>query len=158
MFWFYIIVPIMQSRVGKLKVLLYTDAGSRGNPGPSAYAFIISIDGKVSKEQAQFIGKSTNNEAEYKALIAGLDEVLRLGADEVEIYSDSELMVKQLNGQYRIKASNILPLANEVRSRMGRFEKASISHLSREHPMIIRADALHNRELDDMELAAKLRK
>lgn len=144
--------------MGALKVRLYTDAGARGNPGPSAYAAIICADdGKVMKQVARYIGEATNNEAEYTALVAGLEEALRLGADEVEVTSDSELMVRQVNGQYRMKAENLRPLLEEAQRLMARFKSASISHARREHPMITRADALVNRELDDMELARRVK-
>lgn len=142
-----------------MKVHLYTDAGSRGNPGPSAYAVIIcSADGQLLHEQARFIGICTNNEAEYKAMVAGLEEVRKVGADDVEITSDSELMVRQINGQYRMKAENLRPLLEQVLSLMAMFKSARVLHARREHPMIARADALLNQELDDMELARKLRK
>lgn len=144
---------------GSIKLLIYTDAGSRGNPGPSAYAVVLcSEDGKRIRELARFIGEGTNNEAEYRGLLAGLEAAEALGTDEVEITSDSELLVRQINGQYRIKAQNLRPLADEALSRMSRFEKAALRHASREHPMIQRADLLVNQELDAMELARKLRK
>jgi ribonuclease HI len=142
-----------------MKLHLFTDAGSRGNPGPSAYAVVIcSEDGKVLHEHARFIGVGTNNEAEYKAMVAGLEEVRRMGADDVEITSDSELMVKQVNGQYRMKAENLRPLLEQVRDLMSSFQTARMNHARREHPMIVRADALLNQELDDMEFARRLRK
>jgi len=142
-----------------MKLHLYTDAGSRGNPGPSAYAMVIcSHDGKVLHEHARFIGVATNNEAEYKAMVAGLEEVKRLGADEVDVTSDSELMVRQVNGQYRMKAENLRPLLEQVKGLMSSFRSANMTHAHREHPMIARADALLNRELDDMEFARKLRR
>jgi ribonuclease HI len=145
--------------MGIMKVHLYTDAGSRGNPGPSAYAVIIcSADGQLIHEHTRFIGICTNNEAEYKAMVAGLEEVRKVGADDVEITSDSELMVRQINGQYRMKAENLRPLLEQVLSLMAMFKSARVLHARREHPMIARADALLNQELDDMELARKLRK
>jgi ribonuclease HI len=142
-----------------MKLHLYTDAGSRGNPGPSAYALVIcSEDGKILHEHARFLGVGTNNEAEYKAMVAGLEEVRRMGAEEVDITSDSELMVKQVNGQYRMKAENLRPLFEHVKALMSSFRTAQMKHARREHPMIVRADALLNQELDDMEFARKLRK
>jgi ribonuclease HI len=110
------------------------------------------------KELARYIGLGTNNEAEYKGMLAALEEGERLGADELEITSDSELMVKQINRLYRVKAENLRPLVEEVWQRMSCFKKVEIMHVPREHPMIQRADMLLNQELDMMAFAQKLRK
>ncbi len=136
-------------RVVIIKLTVYTDGGSRGNPGPSAYA-VIMTDGtnKVLKEFARYAGKDTNNVAEYQGAIAGLKEAKALGADEVEMVMDSELVVKHVNGQYSCKAPNLQPLLAEVRALMKGFTKASFRHVPRENPMITRADALLNTELD----------
>jgi ribonuclease HI len=91
-------------------------------------------------------------------LLAGLKEAESMGAEEVEVTSDSQLMVRQMNGQYRIKAQNLMPLAEEARRRMASFGKARLVHAHREHPMIQRADELVNQALDEMELARRLRK
>ena len=138
---------------------VFTDAGARGNPGPAAFAFLIcSEEGKVLKESAGFIGEATNNEAEYSGLIAGLEEEKRLGADEVTVTMDSELVVNQMLGKYRVKAVNLLPNYEKARELLSCFSKAEIVHASREHPSIRRADCLVNQELDMMELAQKIRK
>jgi ribonuclease HI len=138
---------------------IYTDAGSRGNPGPSAFAIVVcSSDGRRLKEFARYIGLGTNNEAEYKGMLAGLEEGVRLGADELEITSDSQLMVRQINRQYKVKAENLRPLVEEVWQRMSGFKRVEIMHAPREHPMIQRADQLLNQELDMMAFAQKLRK
>jgi ribonuclease HI len=142
-----------------MKVLVYTDAGSRGNPGPSAYAVVVcSEDGKRLMETARYIGEGTNNEAEYRGVLAGLEEAKAMGADEIVLTSDSELLVRQVNRQYRIKAANLRPLAEEVWRRMSEFARAELRHVHREHPMISRADLLVNQELDAMAFARKLRR
>lgn len=134
-----------------MKVRVYTDGGSRGNPGPSAFAVIVTDEsGKVLKEYARYIGKNTNNFAEYQGAINGLKEAKATGADEVEMIMDSELVVKHVNGQYTCKAANLVPLLEEVRRNMAMFRKASFHHVRRENPMVSRADSLLNNELDIM--------
>ena len=110
------------------------------------------------KEVARFIGTGTNNEAEYRGMLAALEEGKAMGAKELEITSDSELMVKQINRQYRVKAKNLQPMVEEVWHRMSWFERVVVKHAPRENPMIQRADFLLNEELDMMAFAAKLRK
>ncbi|MCQ5375456.1 MAG: ribonuclease HI family protein [Methanomassiliicoccales archaeon] len=134
----------------KIHLSIYTDGGSRGNPGPAAYAVIIVDEkGMILKEFSGFIRTATNNEAEYHGLIAALEEARRLGADEVNIFMDSELVVNQINRKYAIKASNLYPLAREVFSKLMNFKRYSLHHVNRENPMIRRADALVNLKLDD---------
>ena len=141
------------------KVKIYTDGGARGNPGPAAYGVVInSDDDKRLAEFGQYIGVGTNNEAEYMGLLAALGKAKQLGADEAEIASDSELMVKQLLGIYRVKAENLRPLFDEACKRLATLRHFSIRHVRRDHPAITRADEIVNRELDDMELARSLRK
>jgi ribonuclease HI len=142
-----------------MHLLVFTDAGARGNPGPAAFAYVLSTqDGKRLKEQAGFIGIATNNEAEYRGLIAGLEEARRLGAEEVTVTMDSELIVNQMLGKYRVKAVNLLPSYQKARDLLSGFAKAKIVHAPREHPSIQRADCLVNQELDMMELAQKIKK
>jgi ribonuclease HI len=132
-----------------MKLKLFTDGGSRGNPGPSAFAFIImSEDGKTIFEKAHFLGNATNNEAEYNGLLAGLAAVKEKGADEIEVTMDSELVVKQMQGLYSVKSPNLIPLHREARLRFSSFKRPVILHAPREHPVITRADALLNEELD----------
>lgn len=133
-----------------MKVTVYTDGGSRGNPGPAAFAVVVTSDGKVVKEYARYIGRTTNNVAEYQGAIAALKEAVDMGADEVEVVSDSELMVRQVNGQYACRAANLQPYLEEVRKLSGRFRKATFSNVRRGHPMVSRADALLNQEQDIM--------
>jgi ribonuclease HI len=132
-----------------MRLRLFTDGGSRGNPGPSAFAFILmSEDGKTILERAHFLGKATNNEAEYNGLLAGLDAAKEKGADEIEVTMDSELVVKQMQGLYSVKSPNLIPLHKEARSKFSSFKRPVILHAPREHPIITRADALLNHELD----------
>ncbi len=130
---------------------MYTDGASRGNPGPAAYAVILCSDGdKVIKKFARYIGNTTNNEAEYQGLIAGIQEALKVGGEELEVVSDSELTIKQMNGQYSVKAANLRPLHQECKSLANKFAKITFRNVPREHPMIKQADALANEELDIM--------
>ncbi len=134
-----------------MKLLVYTDGGSRGNPGPAAYAVVVTDEsGKVVREYGRYLGRMTNNEAEYNGAIAALKEAEDLGASEVEVISDSEVMVRQVNGQYRCKAANLQPFLDDVRGRAKRFQKVTFRNVRREHPMVARADELLNREQDVM--------
>ncbi len=142
-----------------MHLLVFTDAGARGNPGPAAFAYLItSKEGKKLKEQAGYIGIATNNEAEYRGLIAGLEEARKAGAEEVTVTMDSELVVNHLLGKYRVKAANLLPLYARAKELLSSFQKAKIVHAPREHPSICRADCLVNQELDMMEMAQKIKK
>jgi ribonuclease HI len=132
-----------------MKLRLYTDGGSRGNPGLSAFAFILQTeDGMTIMEKAKFIGVATNNEAEYNGLLAGLAAAKEKGADDIEVTMDSELVVKQMQGLYDVRSPKLLPLYKEARIRFMSFRKSVILHARREHPIITMADALLNEELD----------
>lgn len=127
---------------------LYTDGGSRGNPGPSAAAFIIcKTDGSVVKKFGIYLGTSTNNQAEYRGLEAGLKKSAELGIKKLLIYMDSELIVRQLNGIYKVKNKDLLPIYQEVKYLAGRFERAEFVHVPRE--LNKTADAEVNRVLDE---------
>ncbi len=128
------------------KVIIFTDGASRGNPGPAAIAAIIHDEtGKPIASLAQRIGTTTNNEAEYRAIIAGLQKAVSLGVREVELKSDSELVVKQLNGSYRVKAPALKPLYQQVKKLQGFVERLTITHISRRQNT--RADRLANKAL-----------
>lgn len=133
-----------------MKVQVYTDGGSRGNPGPAAFAVVVTNGGNIVKEYARYIGITTNNVAEYQGAIAALKEAKQLGADEVEVISDSELMVRQVNGQYACRAANLQPYLAEIKKLSGQFGKVMFSNVRRGHPMVARADALLNQEQDIM--------
>lgn len=128
---------------------LYTDGGARGNPGPAAVGIVLCDgEGKVIFQHAKKIGRATNNEAEYKALIFGLREAEKRGARELDAFLDSELVVKQLNDEYKIKKPELVELFWEVKSIERTLSKISYTHLLREHPKIRLADKLLNIALD----------
>ena len=129
---------------------IYSDGGSRGNPGSAAIAFIATNDAGVTIEtDSHFIGIRTNNQAEYEALLLGLKFAADWKAHEVTCYLDSELVVKQLNGQFTVKNSELQQLNRKVQSLKAHFEKVSFINVPREHPQIQRADALVNKTLDE---------
>lgn len=130
----------------------YTDGASRGNPGPSACAYIIvTAHGDVAEERGIFLGPGTNNEAEYRGLIAGLAAAGRLGAINLEVFSDSELMIRQMTGAYRVSSPRLRPLHNEAQALTRHFRTVTFRSVSRNHPMIGRADRLCNQLLDAQE-------
>jgi len=132
------------------KLLIYSDGGARGNPGPSAIAFIATNEAGVTvKADSSYIGVHTNNQAEYKALLLALHFAVDYKAQEVICHLDSELVGKQLNGQYAVKNSGLQPLNLEVRNLLGCFKKIQFVNVPREHPQIQGADALVNRTLDE---------
>jgi len=123
------------------------DGGSRGNPGPAAIAaVVVSPDGEVLEERSETIGKATNNVAEYRALLLGIERARKLGATEVELVGDSELIVRQVRGEYRVKDAGLQPLYAEVRKALEGFERWSIRNVPREENEA--ADALVNAALD----------
>ncbi|MDD4203126.1 MAG: ribonuclease HI family protein [Candidatus Omnitrophica bacterium] len=130
-----------------MKLTIYTDGGSRGNPGPAAIGVAIFDDkGKVIKELSKTIGIATNNVAEYSALIYGLQEALFLQAQEISVKLDSEFVVKQLKGEYKVKNENIRPLYYIAKHLETMFSKITITHVPREKNKS--ADALVNKALD----------
>jgi ribonuclease HI len=131
------------------KVTIYTDGASRGNPGPSAIGVIIKDEtGKTIATISKRLGSTTNNQAEYRAIVAGLEKAISLGARQVTLKSDSELVVKQLNGLYKIKNAALRPLYQEAVRLIGPFESFSISYVPREQNAA--ADALANQALDSV--------
>jgi probable phosphoglycerate mutase len=130
-----------------VKVKLSTDGGARGNPGPAAYGYVLEAeDGTVLAAHGQTIGVATNNVAEYSALIAGLEKALELAASEVEVVSDSELMVKQMRGEYRVKNEALRELSLRAASLARRIGRVSYTAVRREHNEL--ADRLVNEALD----------
>lgn len=130
------------------KMIVYTDGASRGNPGRASIgAAIYATDGgEMIGSVSEDIGHATNNVAEYKAVIAGLEEALRLGATEVELRADSLLLVRQLTGEYRVKAAGLKPLASAATRLLRQFAATEINHVRREFNEV--ADALANAALD----------
>ena len=130
-----------------MKARLSTDGGARGNPGPAASAYVLEADdGTVLDARGEAIGVATNNVAEYRALVAGLARAADLGVDELEVVSDSELLVKQMNGEYRVKNQALIELSLEAASlarRIGRVRYTAVRRTDNEL-----ADRLVNEALD----------
>jgi ribonuclease HI len=130
-----------------VRVTLYTDGGARGNPGPAASAFVLEAeDGTVLDARGDTIGVATNNVAEYRALTAGLARALELGLGEVEVVSDSELLVKQMRGEYKVKNAALRELSLEAARLAREIGKVSYRAVRREHNEL--ADSLVNEALD----------
>lgn len=129
-----------------VSAVVRVDGACRGNPGESGLGVVVEVPGKEPVEVYEYLGHTTNNVAEYKALLRGLAEAEALGAAEVVLYSDSELMVRQMNGVYRVKAAHLLPFFEEAKSRAKRFRSARILHVRRE--LNAHADALANKAID----------
>lgn len=129
---------------------LYTDGGSRGNPGESACAYAIcKMDGTVVEKSGYYIGIATNNQAEYYGFKQGLERCRDLGINKITLYSDSQLVVNQLNGKYKVKNQELAPLNQEVKALVDSFEKVTIVHVPRELNKI--TDNEVNRILDQQE-------
>lgn len=127
---------------------LYTDGAARGNPGPAgAGAVIISPDGHIVAKVGKFLGESTNNVAEYMGLILGLRRAKAMGIRELDVFSDSELLVKQLAGDYAVKADHLRPLHDEAKALLGAFSAIQVRHIPREENA--QADAMSNRAIDE---------
>lgn len=131
-------------------LMIHTDGASRGNPGPAAFAYTIERDGDDPIEEAGKLGRMTNNQAEYLALVRALEHALELGAHHrVVVHSDSELLVKQMKGEYRVKNADLRDLYEEATALCGRFRGAvDFRHVRREDNR--RADALGNEALDGL--------
>jgi probable phosphoglycerate mutase len=131
----------------RMKTRLYTDGGARGNPGPAAYAFVLEAeDGTVLAAEGQAIGVATNNVAEYSALVAGLERAVELGLDDVEVISDSELLVKQMVGEYRVKNDALRALSLEAAALARKLRRVEYRAVRREHNEL--ADRLVNEAID----------
>lgn len=128
------------------KYIIHSDGGARGNPGPAAIGVVIEKNGEIVSTISRCIGSTTNNQAEYQALIAGLEEVVRLGAEEVECILDSELVVKQVQREYKVKNKELAPLFVKVYNLSLQCKKISFHHVRREENK--EADALVNKALD----------
>jgi ribonuclease HI len=129
------------------KLTVNVDGGSRGNPGPAAIAAVVrDADGEVLQEKGETIGRATNNVAEYRALLLGVELAAALGASELELVGDSELIVRQVKGEYKVKDATMKELHAEVRRALAGFESWTIRHVRREHNA--EADRLVNEALD----------
>jgi ribonuclease HI len=129
------------------RLVVNVDGGARGNPGPAAIAAVIATpDGEVLESRGGAIGTATNNVAEYRALLLGIELARARGASELELIGDSELIVKQVKGEYRVKDAGLRPLHAQVRAALEDFERWTIRHVRREYNAA--ADALVNETLD----------
>jgi len=130
-----------------LRARLFTDGGARGNPGPAAYGYVLEgDDGAVLAAHGEAIGIATNNVAEYSALVAGLEHAIRLGVRELEVVSDSELMVKQMRGEYKVKNEALREYALRAARLARELRSVSYTAVRREHNKL--ADQLVNDALD----------
>ncbi|HMR55528.1 MAG TPA: ribonuclease HI family protein [Candidatus Doudnabacteria bacterium] len=138
----------MSQNSNSKKLFLSTDGGARGNPGPAALGFVITDEsGAVVVERGRYLGETTNNVAEYSALIDGLTAALELGATEMVIKMDSELIVKQMSGEYKIKQPHLQELAKQVRALLAQFTTYRFEHVLREFNKA--ADAQVNIAIDE---------
>jgi len=130
-----------------VKAKLFTDGGSRGNPGPAAYGFVLEAeDGTVLDARGEAIGIATNNVAEYSALVAGLERAVEVGVGELEVVSDSELLVKQMRGEYRVKNKALQDLFIDASRVARKIDRVTYTAVRREHNEL--ADSLVNEALD----------
>ena len=126
---------------------IYTDGGSRGNPGPAAYAYVIKRPGEPDIEEMGYLGNTTNNIAEYTGLVKALEHAREMGGRTLLINSDSELMVKQMNGQYKVKNEGLRALYQQATSLRKHFDSTTIKHIYRDQNS--QADALCNEAMDN---------
>jgi ribonuclease HI len=130
-----------------MKLVVHVDGGARGNPGPAAIGVVLSDpDGAVVEQLGEPIGETTNNVAEYRALLRGLERARALGADDVEVVGDSELVAKQINGQYKVKHAGLKPLYAEALQALAGFVRWQVRTVPRAQNAA--ADALVNAALD----------
>ncbi len=128
-------------------VVAYADGASRGNPGPASLGVVVYDEaGEELHRSSRALGHATNNQAEYRAAIAALEAALGLGAREVELHMDSELVVRQLSGRYRVRNPRLIPLQKRMLDLRSRFERVTVRHIPREQNRV--ADALANEALD----------
>ncbi|NCO00015.1 ribonuclease HI family protein [Candidatus Falkowbacteria bacterium] len=129
------------------KFIIYTDGGARGNPGPAGIGVVIYDENrKMVAEVSEFLGVATNNQAEYKAVIAAFKKAIELGGEELEFYLDSELVVKQLKREYKVKNKELAPLFLNIHNLSIGFKKITYQHIPREQNAV--ADCLANEAMD----------
>lgn len=129
-----------------MQLIIYTDGGARGNPGPAGIGVVIKEGGKIVKEYGKYIGETTNNQAEYRALISALQSAKEMGGTEIDLNMDSELIVKQLKGEYRVRDAGLSPLYLQVHNLRAGFRKFFVTHIRREKNK--EADGLVNEAID----------
>ena len=131
----------------KMILSAHTDGASKGNPGPASIGYTIEKDGIVLEEHSEFIGEATNNIAEYTALIAAVKRMKALGATDVIVYSDSELIARQIGGMYKVKSKGLKPLFIKVMKLSEKFDSFKVVHVSREENS--NADSLANKAIKE---------
>ena len=132
------------------EIVAHVDGGSRGNPGPAAYGVTIkTAQGERVTAFAKFLGRTTNNYAEYQGLLAALEYALRHGYPRLRVFTDSELMARQISGRYKVRSLDLAPLFEKARELIARLDAFSIQHVYREHNR--EADRLANKAMDDAE-------
>ena len=139
---------VAQQELKPTRTRLFTDGAARGNPGPAgAGAVIVNVDGHIVAKVGKFLGDTTNNVAEYMGLILGLKRAKAMGIKELDVLADSELMVKQLTGEYAVKAEHLKPLHLEAEALLKGFAEVNVRHIPREEN--VAADAMSNRAIDE---------
>ncbi len=129
------------------RAILWSDGAARGNPGPAGIGAVLKTpDGELLAEVSDYLGHTTNNVAEYRALLAGLERATELGISQLEVRADSELMIKQLKGQYRVKNAGLKPLYEQAQQLLAKFSSVKLTHVRREHNS--EADHLANLGID----------
>jgi ribonuclease HI len=132
-----------------VELTIYTDGASRNNPGESGAGVYILQDGEPFEQIARYLGTTTNNVAEYTAAIIGLEHAVKVGARKVKLFADSELMVKQINGLYKVKNEGLKPLHTKVNGLIARIGSVAVQYIPREKNK--EADALANKAIDEKE-------
>ncbi len=117
----------------KQKLIIYTDGGARGNPGPAAIGAVLKDEkGELVAEISEYIGETTNNQAEYRAVVAAMEKAKKLGAEELQFFLDSELVVKQLNREYKVRDKELAPFFMKIYNAAMGFKKVTFKHIRRE--------------------------
>lgn len=135
-------------KVVSMSLRIYSDGGSRGNPGPSAYAIVVVNNDSIIHEHSEYLGINTNNYAEYRGLISAISYALKLKANDVEFIMDSELVIKQMRGEYKVKSKNIMKLHQNAKELASLIQNVKYTHVRRENAMISYADSLLNIEMN----------
>ena len=141
-------VQELHPTVSGMRLVCYSDGGSRGNPGNSAYAYVVTRDGETVDEGSEFLGRHTNNFAEYRGLIAAVKKAIEMGADKAEFVMDSELVIKQITGKYKVNSPELKKLHDEVLDLISLIPDVSFRNVRRSQELIPRADELVNITLD----------
>ena len=127
---------------------VYTDGGSRGNPGKAAYGVVVTQNGRIIREKSEYLGIRTNNYAEYRGLIAGISEIIAMGGREAEFVMDSQLVIRQMTGQYRVKSPDMMALHSDAAALASLIPSVRFRNVRRYEEFIPRADELVNITLD----------